>query len=260
MKRGLLPNGSEVFTFGSNNSLKIFPPNTFKFKPKGHIYIDEIQQCILDNFWFQHNVKKEETGYMLSILNSLAEYFNMMNKKVPKSANIKTEELIALYVLYDGNKPGIYFTFEEILKQKLEARKIKMDLSWRKYYDINEALRYAREMIGENYYIEPKAKEYIQKYRGGGTSAPTSPNYTKGEASTSSKVKEELLFLMKEEESPKYQTYKSCLLKGLDPLDSEYIDMKIDEKFQEVKKLIKEELKEDILKELRKSLIESLKK
>uniref|UniRef100_A0ACD6ASL3 Uncharacterized protein n=1 Tax=Avena sativa TaxID=4498 RepID=A0ACD6ASL3_AVESA len=98
MKRGLLPNGSEVFTFGSNNSLKIFPPNTFKFKPKGHIYIDEIQQCILDNFWFQHNVKKDETGYMLSILNSLAEYFNMMNKKIILNIN-KNFELILLSII-----------------------------------------------------------------------------------------------------------------------------------------------------------------
>jgi hypothetical protein len=52
MKRGILPNGTEVFTFGIDNTLRIFSPNTFKFKAKGHIALDEIQECILDNFWF----------------------------------------------------------------------------------------------------------------------------------------------------------------------------------------------------------------
>jgi hypothetical protein len=42
MKRGLLPNGTEVFIFGIENTLRIFPPNTFKFKAKGHIILEEI--------------------------------------------------------------------------------------------------------------------------------------------------------------------------------------------------------------------------
>ena len=36
----------------------------------------------------------------------------------------------------------------------------------------------------------------------------------------------------------------------MDPLDGEYIDLKIDEKLEETKNIIKEELKEDILREL----------
>jgi hypothetical protein len=31
-------------------------------------------------------------------------------------------------------------------------------------------------------------------------------------------------------------TYKECLMKGVDPLDGEYIDWKLDEKFEELKK------------------------
>ena len=132
MKRGILPNRTEVFTFGIENTLKIFPPNTFKFNPKSHIALDDIQQCILDNFWYQYNNKREEKGYMLSILNSLAEYFNMMNKKLPKSTKMEPQEIKPLYVLFDGNKPGIYITYEEIAIEKLEARKKKEDITWKK--------------------------------------------------------------------------------------------------------------------------------
>jgi hypothetical protein len=38
-------------------------------------------------------------------------------------------------------------------------------------------------------------------------------------------------------------TYKECLMKGVDPLDGEYIDWKLDEKFEEIspqwKKILK---------------------
>jgi hypothetical protein len=74
----------ESFSFGNDNKLKIFPANSFKFKPKDRIIIDEVQECILDNFWYQYNNKIEEMGYMLSILNSLAEYFHMTNEALPK--------------------------------------------------------------------------------------------------------------------------------------------------------------------------------
>lgn len=245
MKKGLLPNGSEVYTFGIENSLKIFPPNTFNFKPKNHITLDEIQSCILDNFWYQYNNKRDDKGYMLSILNSLTEYFNKMNKKGSISENIEVQEIKPLYVLFDGTNPGIYMTYEEIIKEKLEARKKKEDITWRKYLDINEALSRAKDIIGENYYIEPKAKEYIQKSKGinKNTPVPSNAKCIKGEASSSKRIKEE--------DSPKYQTYKDCLVKGVDPLDVEYINIKIEEKLEDSKKSLKEVLKEEVLKELR---------
>ncbi|WVZ88717.1 hypothetical protein U9M48_035202 [Paspalum notatum var. saurae] len=84
MKKGISFNGIETFTFGSeNNKLRIFPPNSYMFRPKDHIILDEVQECILDNFWYQYNHKREEKGYMLSILNSLAEYFHTINSKMP---------------------------------------------------------------------------------------------------------------------------------------------------------------------------------
>jgi hypothetical protein len=68
MKRSTNHMGVESFSFRNDNKLKIFPPNSFKFKPKDHTIIDEVQKYILDNFWYQYNNKREERGYMLSIL------------------------------------------------------------------------------------------------------------------------------------------------------------------------------------------------
>uniref|UniRef100_A0A452XNF0 Uncharacterized protein n=2 Tax=Aegilops tauschii subsp. strangulata TaxID=200361 RepID=A0A452XNF0_AEGTS len=79
MKRGLLSTGNECFILGEDNKLKILPHKTFSLKPKSHILVDEIQRCIIDSFWFQHTFKREEKIYILSILNSLPEYFNTMN-------------------------------------------------------------------------------------------------------------------------------------------------------------------------------------
>jgi hypothetical protein len=110
----------EYFSFGTDNKLRIFSPNTFKFKPRDHITLDEIQECILDNFWFQYNNKREERGYMLAILNSLAEYFHMINRKIqPKepSGNIEKKPI---YVIYRGKIQGIYVTFESIIAQQVE--------------------------------------------------------------------------------------------------------------------------------------------
>lgn len=62
MKKSMNYNGVEFFTFGEDNKLKVFPPNTYKFKPKSHIILDEVQECILGNFWYQYNNKREEKG------------------------------------------------------------------------------------------------------------------------------------------------------------------------------------------------------
>ena len=108
MKKEASPSGSEYFSFGTENKLRIFSPNTYKFKPRDHIVLDEIQECILDNFWFQYNNRREDKGYMLAILNSLAEYFYMINGKIqPKepSGDIKKNP----YMLYIGeNTRNLY--------------------------------------------------------------------------------------------------------------------------------------------------------
>ena len=50
MKRAMNFAGIESFIFGTDNKLRIFPSNSYKFKPKDHIIIDEVQECLLDNF------------------------------------------------------------------------------------------------------------------------------------------------------------------------------------------------------------------
>jgi hypothetical protein len=59
--------GVESFSFENDNKLKIFPPNLFKFKPNDHIVIDEVQECILDNFWYQYSNKRGEGLHAINI-------------------------------------------------------------------------------------------------------------------------------------------------------------------------------------------------
>jgi hypothetical protein len=61
-------------------------------------------------------------------------------------------------------EPGIYTIFEKIIQEKTRA-KYTGGVSWKKYTNIEEALSLARKMIGINYYIEPEAKEYINKQK-----------------------------------------------------------------------------------------------
>ena len=70
----------------------------------------------------------------------------------------------------------------------------------------------------------------------------------KGEASGSKKPKEE--------EPPKYDSYKQCLVKDVDPLDGEYIDQKIDEKIGDAMNSTKLEIKEQVLREVRVEMTE----
>ena len=105
------------------------------------------------------------------------------------------------------------------------------------------------DIIGENYYIDPNAKEYIQKRSGIDKNIPGAAIPTKGEASSSNNIKKE--------ESPKYLTYQECLLMGIDPLESEYIDREMDKRFEEWSKIIKKKLKEELLKESRQEIEEN---
>jgi hypothetical protein len=124
MKRTVNHKGVEFFSFRNDNKLKIFPPNSFKFKPKDHIIIDELQEYILDNFWYQYNNnKREERCYMLSILNSHAEYFHMTNEALPMyDDNHDSVEQNPIYVIFEGNKTGVYISYKEVIGKKIAAK------------------------------------------------------------------------------------------------------------------------------------------
>lgn len=70
---------------------------------------------------------------MLSILNSLAEYFHLLNYLMPASKNNEIIQQKPIYVVFDGKLLGVYISFEEIIAQKLDA-KIMGGLSWKKIY------------------------------------------------------------------------------------------------------------------------------
>ena len=229
MKKSVTFSGIETSVFGQDNNLRVFPPtNSYKFKPREHIILDEVQECILNNFWFQYNNKREEKGYMLSILNSIAEYFHHINKILPTPNIPEAPKHRPIYVVYDGKQPGLYITFEEIVSQKMEANLIQVGMSWKKYNEIDEALSKARAILGVNYYIEPAAKEYFQNFK---------LAKTKG-------IQQRSSLMNTAQEGPSKPTYKQTLQKEIDPLDSEYIDWKIIGMFEQTspqyKKVIKE--------------------
>ncbi|KAG2633676.1 hypothetical protein PVAP13_2NG242803, partial [Panicum virgatum] len=232
--------GVETFVFSPENKLRVFPPNSYKFKPKYHIVLDEVQECLLENFWYQYNNKREEKGYMLSILNSLAKYFHLINSMLPISNDTESVQQRPIYVEFEGPKPGIYVTYEEIIAQKMEAKVDEVGMSWKKYTEIDEALNKARAMLGINYYIEPIAKEYIQKSKmakNKGIMQQNTPINTRGEGSNK-------------------PSYKKSSQKEIDSLDEEYLDWKIIEKFESISPEWKKELKNHILNELKEEMQE----
>ena len=233
MKRGTSPIGDECFNFGTENKLRIFPPNTYKFKPRDHIVLDDIQECILDNFLFQYNNKREDKGYMLAILNSLAEYFHMINGKIqPKESSVNIEKR-PIYVIYRGKIPGIYVTFESIIAQQVE-RENDGGVSWKKYSDIDQALSYARSILGINYFIEPAAKDYIQKYKRAKDVKINLPGVN-----------------IREEGSSRVSTYKDVVKRDTESLNEEVLEKKIKERLEARISLLKKDIKEEVLQEVR---------
>uniref|UniRef100_A0A453PJJ9 Uncharacterized protein n=1 Tax=Aegilops tauschii subsp. strangulata TaxID=200361 RepID=A0A453PJJ9_AEGTS len=53
---------------------------------------------------------------------SLAEYFNQMNRHLPKPEKVEIQKGEILYILFDGNEPGIYLTWEDIMIEKIDAK------------------------------------------------------------------------------------------------------------------------------------------
>jgi hypothetical protein len=102
---------------------------------------------------------------MLSILNSFAEYFHMTNEALTMyDDDHDSVEQKPIYVISEGNKTGVYISYEEVIRQKIGA-KYTGGISWKNKLNIDEALARDRRILGVNYYMESAAKEYIQKFR-----------------------------------------------------------------------------------------------
>ena len=107
-------------------------------------------------------------------------------------------------------------------------------MSWKKYLDIDQALSYARTILGVNYYLEPATKDYIQKYSKANEIKPiwAGPN-------------------IREEGSSRPHTYKEAVKKDIDPLNEEYVNTKIKEKLETMTLQWKQDIKEEILQEIK---------
>ena len=139
----------------------------------------------------------------------------------------------AIYDIYRGKTPGIYISFEEVIAQQIEKEK-DGGVSWKKYLDIDQALSYARSILGVNYFIEPAAKDYIQKYK------------------RAKDVKINLLGVNIREEGPsRVSTYKEVVKKDIDSLNEEYVNTKIKEKLESMTLQWKKDIKEEILQEIK---------
>lgn len=94
-----------------------------------------------------------------------------------------------------------------------KERELEGGMSWRKYTYIDKSLSYARRVLGVNYFLEPATKEYIQKYK------------------KTQDVKTILPGLYAGEEGPSWiPTYQEVLKNGENPLNKEYIRIKVKEK------------------------------
>jgi DNA modification methylase len=138
-----------------------------------------------------------------------------MNESLSKYDDHDSIEQKLIYVIFEDSKPGVYISSEEIIEQKVGA-KYTGDISWKKYINIDEALTQARRILEVNYYMKPSAKEYIQKFQ-------MSKNKKVSASSSILDIKKEVL---------NKPTYKECLMNGVDLLDGEYIDWKLDKKIE----------------------------
>ena len=104
----------------------------------------------------------------------------------------------------------------------------------KKYFDIDLALTYARNILGVNYFIEPAAKEYIQKYK---------------------KVSEKKVNLPRvniQEDGPsRVATYKDIVKNEVEVSNEEYIEKRIKEKLDSTIPQLKKDMKEEIMREVR---------
>ena len=170
---------------------------------------------------------------MLAILNSLAKYFHMINGKIqPKESSVNIEKR-PIYVIYRGKTPGIYVTFESIIAQQVE-RENDGGVSWKKYSDIDQALSYARSILGVNYFIEPAAKDYIQKYKRAKDVKINLPGVN-----------------IREEGSSRVSTYKDVVKRDTESLNEEVLEKKIKERLEARISLLKKDIKEEVLQEVR---------
>jgi len=157
----------------------------------------------------------------------------MINGKIQPKEPSGNMEKKPIYVIYRGKIPEIYISFEEVIAQQIEKEKDR-GVSWKKYLDIDQTLSYPRIILGVNYFLEPAAKDYIQKYRKANEIKPilAGPN-------------------IREEGPSRPHIYKEAIKKDIDPLNEEYVNTKMKEKLESITLQWKKDIKKEILQEIK---------
>ncbi|KAI9070478.1 hypothetical protein K1719_047558 [Acacia pycnantha] len=132
----------EIMTFGSTVLVKYPPGHSKAFKPLPHLPTpDESQQCILDALWNASTAKQKHTA-----LNALNFYFSKILEK-PLSKNF------SFYVLFRGERPGIYINYPELVKAIGNSSRP----FWHGFYSFQEAWNQATASLPPPIFVEGKS-------------------------------------------------------------------------------------------------------
>ncbi|KAI9072014.1 hypothetical protein K1719_046021 [Acacia pycnantha] len=132
----------EIMTFGSTVLVKLPPGHIKAFKPLPHLPTpDESQQCLLDALWNASTARQKHTA-----LSALKYYFSKILEK-PLSKNF------SFYVLFRGDRPGIYINYPELVK----AIRNSPRPFWQGYYSFQEAWNQATTSLPPLIFVEGKS-------------------------------------------------------------------------------------------------------
>ncbi|KAI9084690.1 hypothetical protein K1719_033334 [Acacia pycnantha] len=132
----------EIMTFGSTVLVKYPPGHSKAFKPLPHLPTpDESQQCLLDALWNASTAKQKHTA-----LNALNFYFSKILEK-PLSKNF------SFYVLFRGERPGIYINYPELVKAIGNSSRP----FWQGFYSFQEAWNQATASLPPPIFVEGKS-------------------------------------------------------------------------------------------------------
>jgi len=132
--------------FGKH-SLICYPNSNLSFRQLPECVLDKPQKCLADNLWMAYN--KKDNKYFIASLNALCQYFTDKSR----------ENKFKYYVVIHGKTNGIFQTWIEVVES---INGVKTPL-FKGFNDFNEALDYARGILGPNYYISPALRQNPQK-------------------------------------------------------------------------------------------------
>lgn len=117
-------------------------PDTFNLLEG--IRIKKEEKILVDNIWVA--AKRQNLAHTIASLNGLSTYLNQIEQKGT-----------GYYVVYQGDRPGIYTSWEEVHKM-ISGKPICQQ----KFKTLEQAIAQAQKHIGPDYFIDPAIKGKAQ--------------------------------------------------------------------------------------------------